>query len=120
MAVITQCQRLGQVVRQGREAAEMTRPVRVGQRVEPDFRGGAIVAEAQDRLRKFGRLDLVVELPAQLQDRALGTVEAGSHDAYCPRTRPLARRMTMSGRTDLLVAELTAYGLTFPGAHGKA
>jgi predicted DNA-binding protein (MmcQ/YjbR family) len=28
--------------------------------------------------------------------------------------------MTMSGTTDALVAELRAYGLTFPGAHRKA
>ena len=59
MAVIAQRQRLDEAARQGFEAAEMGDPFGVGQRVEPDPRGGALVAVAQDVLGKGRGRDLI-------------------------------------------------------------
>ena len=59
MAVIAQRQRLFESARQGFEAAEMGGPLGVGQRVEPDPRGGALIAIAQDVLGKGRGRDLI-------------------------------------------------------------
>jgi hypothetical protein len=77
MAVIAQRQLLLEVLRQPLETAEMADPLLVAQAVQPDFARLAVVAEAQDRLREFGRRDRIVEIVPELKDSAFGPIEAG-------------------------------------------
>ena len=64
--MIAQRQRLREGARQRLEAAEMRDPLLVAEGVEPDARRPALVAMAQDVLRKGGRRDDVVEELAEV------------------------------------------------------
>ena len=55
MAVIAQSQRRLQRIGQGGEAAEMADPFRICELIQPDTGGMAVIAEAQQGLRKIGR-----------------------------------------------------------------
>src|SRR5690606_22634329 len=74
VAVIAQRQRHGEVVRQRREAAEVPKPGIVVDSREADRGGGAVVTEAQDRLRKIGRRDRIVEIRPQRKDRGFAAI----------------------------------------------
>jgi hypothetical protein len=50
----------------------MAQPVGIRQHIEPDLRRGAIVAPAQDRRRKIGRGDGVIEFGAERQNGPFG------------------------------------------------
>ena len=75
VAVIAQRERLGEVVRQRLEPAEMADPVVVARARQPDRAAQRPVAEAQDRLREIGRRDRVVEVVPELEDLRLGSIE---------------------------------------------
>jgi hypothetical protein len=79
--VIAQRQRLRQRVGQRREATERPGPFLVAQRVEPHLRRGAIVAEAQYRLRKIRGRGRVPQRGAEIEQRDGGAVclRAGRH-----------------------------------------
>ncbi len=62
MAVIAQRQRPLETVRERREPSEMRDPFVVGQRIEADRSGRALVAIAQDVIRKCCRRDEVIEV----------------------------------------------------------
>ena len=72
MAVVAQGQRLRQAAGQRLEAAEMADPLGIAQPVQPHLRGGAIIAEAQDRLREGGRRHRIIEIRAKRGDGGFG------------------------------------------------
>ena len=84
VAVIAQRQRRLEAAGQRREAAEMVDPFRIGQGVETDAGGGALIAEAQDVLGKFGRCDLVIEGAAERGMADGGTKIGGKRHAWTP------------------------------------
>ena len=75
MSVVTQRERLREIVRQRFEPAEVPRPRRVFE-VQSDAFGPAMVEESGDALRKSGRLDRVVEVAAKDEDLRIGLVAA--------------------------------------------
>ena len=77
MAVIAQRQRFGERARQRLEPAEMVDPLRVGQVIEADARGPALVAIAQHVLGKLRRRHLVEEAFAQRRVQHLGLIGRG-------------------------------------------
>jgi hypothetical protein len=77
MAVVAQRQRLREAARQGLETAEMRQPLRLAQHVEPDARGPALVAEAQNRFRERRCFNAVEEGVAEALMKQLGAVAFG-------------------------------------------
>jgi hypothetical protein len=77
MAVITQRQRPLQIVGQRLECAEMRDPALVAERAEAHRRRPAVVAEAQDVLRKLSRRDRIVKGVAKREDRLFGDIGGG-------------------------------------------
>ncbi len=71
VAVIAERERLRQAAGQRREAGEMRDPVGIAQALEADRRRGAVVPEAEDRLRKVGGADGIVELRTEGGDGRL-------------------------------------------------
>ncbi len=75
--VITERQRLAEIVRQRLETSKMAEPFLVAEPAETDGRCPAIVPEAQNRLREVGGLDRVVKGIAQRMDCGFGAIGAG-------------------------------------------
>ena len=123
VAVIAQRQRLGQIVRaaarSGRNGAIHSASVSV---VEPD-RSAAARSLRKRRIvcGKLGRLDGVVEIPAELENRALGAV--ASLRPWSLLSQEAAAGEQDHDECDKLMRFSPSCGpsaLSFPGAHGKA
>ncbi len=78
MAVVAQRQWLRKAAGQGLEAPEVRDPLLVSERIEPDARRPALIANTKDMLRERGRLDNVVKIRAEGGVAGRGSVgEAG-------------------------------------------
>lgn len=102
MAVVTQGERPGQVLRQRFETPEMSDPARIVDPLESHSRGPSIVAEPHAMLWKTCRFDRVREPRSKLQDDRIGAIASGlrfgAHPAivgFRPRAGK-ARRLWMT------------------------
>ena len=82
MAVIPQGQRLGEVVGQWLEPAEMPRPAGSVE-VDADALGPPLVKEPRLALWEMGRLDCVVEISPEREDAGIGTIGTVAQATTC-------------------------------------
>jgi len=78
--MITQRERLGEVFWQGLVAAHVADPLRIGQAIEADLSGRALVAEAQRGFGKVCRGDRIADPCGKAGNAGGGPVEAGGGD----------------------------------------
>ena len=89
MPVIAHRDRAG-LAGQGLETTEMGDPLGLGQRLQPHGRGGPVIADAQDRLRKVRRPDRIAIVLPQIEEAGIGGM--GGRDGHPAQMRSPVRR----------------------------